>query len=131
MSTTDHSFEYSDDGWVSDDERETGSEKRPVALTKAQLLIASPSVKGYALKTKRWRKSCSLASKELLCIQLSDCPPVTFYIKSVREIEWSDGAFKSLVLPADQKELVLAFAESQVKHKETFDDVIQGKGSWA
>ncbi len=43
-------------------------------------------------------------------------------------MEWNEGAFQSLVLPADQKELVLAFAESQAKYKGTFDDVIQGKG---
>jgi len=32
------------------------------------------------------------------------------------------------VLPADQKELILAFAMSQVKFKDDFDDVISGKG---
>ena len=51
-----------------------------------------------------------------------------FFVKSIVDIEWSDGAFKSLVLPEDQKELILAFAESQVKNKDSFDDVIHGKG---
>lgn len=59
---------------------------------------------------------------------IADGPPVSFSIDSVRDIEWSDSAFQSLVLPAKQKELVLAFAESQVKYKGAFDDVIQGKG---
>jgi hypothetical protein len=53
---------------------------------------------------------------------------VSFFIGSVKEIEWNESAFQSLVLPADQKELVLAFAESQAKYKGAFDDVIQGKG---
>jgi hypothetical protein len=51
-----------------------------------------------------------------------------FYIDSVQEIVWNEDAFASLVAPAEQKELILAFAESQAKHKDQFDDVIQGKG---
>jgi len=115
---------------MSDDELQLGSGQRRAALTKTQLLIASPSVTGYALKTKRWCESSFPAPLALLDVSLSNCPPVSFFIESVREIEWSEGAFQSLVLPADQKELVLAFAESQAKYKETFDDVIQGKGSY-
>ena len=53
---------------------------------------------------------------------------VTFNITSVGEIKWNDGAFESLVLPSDHKELILALTESQVANKEAFDDVIQGKG---
>jgi len=53
---------------------------------------------------------------------------VTFYIGSMGDIMWNDGAFDSLVLPNDHKELILALTESQVANKETFDDVIQGKG---
>jgi SpoVK/Ycf46/Vps4 family AAA+-type ATPase len=51
-----------------------------------------------------------------------------FFVKSIVDIEWSDGAFESLVLPEDQKELILSFAESQMKNKDSFDDVIAGKG---
>src|SRR6266498_3481940 len=76
-------------------------------LTERQLWLAVPFVRGYALKTKKW---------------------LWFFVKSIVDIEWSDGAFKSLVLPEDQKELILAFAESQIKDKDSFDDVIQGKG---
>ena len=39
-----------------------------------------------------------------------------------------DGAFPSLVMPANTKDLVLAFAESQVKRQQSFDDFIHGKG---
>lgn len=53
---------------------------------------------------------------------------MTFNITSVGEIKWNDGAFESLVLPSDHKELILALTESQVANKEAFDDVIQGKG---
>ena len=47
---------------------------------------------------------------------------------SLTEIEWSDTAFESLVLPSGHKDLILAFAEGQLRCKDMFDDVIQGKG---
>jgi len=53
---------------------------------------------------------------------------LSFFVDSVSEIVWNSAAFSNLVLPEDQKELILAFAESQVKYKNTFDDVISGKG---
>ena len=56
---------------------------------------------------------------------------VTFNITSVEDNKWNDGAFESLVLPSDHKELILALTESQIANKETFDDVIQGKGIYS
>ncbi len=53
---------------------------------------------------------------------------MNFFVNCVKEIEWSKGAFESLVLPANQKELILGFTETQRKSKQTFDDVIEGKG---
>jgi DNA polymerase III delta prime subunit len=76
-------------------------------LTKEQLLLCSASLKGYSLRNKKW---------------------LTFSIGSVKEIGYNNAAFDSLVLPEDHKELILALTESQVANKETFDDVIQGKG---
>ena len=48
----------------------------------------------------------------------------------MKDIQWNAGAFESLVLPEDHKELILALTESQIENKETFDDVIQGKGKY-
>ncbi|KAL9630516.1 MAG: hypothetical protein Q9204_004683 [Flavoplaca sp. TL-2023a] len=80
---------------------------RSQSLTKDQLLLCSATLKGYSLKNKKW---------------------LTFSISSVGEIKWNDSAFESLVLPSDHKELILALTESQVANKDSFDDVIQGKG---
>jgi hypothetical protein len=80
--------------------------KRP-ALTTEQKLICSPLVRGYSLKTKMW---------------------LNFFVNSVHEITWNTGAFDRLVLPSQQKELILGFTESQKDYKEAFDDVIEGKG---
>lgn len=77
------------------------------SLTKDQLLLCGSTLKGYSLRNKKW---------------------LDFSINSVKEIKYNDDAFDSLVLPEDHKELILALTESQVANKETFDDVIQGKG---
>ena len=44
------------------------------------------------------------------------------------DIEFDENAFESLVISEAHKELVLAITESQAENKESFDDVIEGKG---
>lgn len=76
-------------------------------LTDEQLLLSIPSIRGYSLRDKKW---------------------FSFYIDGVKDIVWNEFAFESLVAPPEQKDLILAFAESQIKNREHFDDFIQGKG---
>ncbi|KAM3542009.1 hypothetical protein ARSEF1564_005109 [Beauveria bassiana] len=71
------------------------------------VLLTSPIVRGYALKNKRWMQ---------------------FFIDSVEEIEFHEGAFDSLVLSEELKKIILVLSHSQVKHKDSFDDVVKGKG---
>lgn len=47
---------------------------------------------------------------------------------AVQDITFSNRAFDSLVLPDDQKELVLGFTASQQSYRSQLDDVIEGKG---
>lgn len=101
------------DSYAEDEEDEpseavaTGEKSNLKSLTSDQLLLCSASLKGYSLKNKKW---------------------LTFSVGSVLDIEYNESAFESLVLPEDHKELILALAESQVQHRDSFDDVIQGKG---
>ena len=97
------------DGYTSDLEEDvqTGKKWGRIPLSDDQLVHCSPLLKGYALKSKQW---------------------LEFFVDVVSEIKWNEGVFANLVLPEDQKELILAFAESQVKYKDKFDDVISGKG---
>ena len=83
----------------------TRPKSRP--LTSKELLLAVPYVRGYALKNKKW---------------------FILFVDQIMPIKFSDNAFQSLVLPNEQKDLILAFVESQVKHKNEFDDIIEGKG---
>ncbi|KAF2024066.1 P-loop containing nucleoside triphosphate hydrolase protein [Setomelanomma holmii] len=78
-----------------------------IPLTTEQKLILSPMLRGYSLKNKLW---------------------LNFFVNCVQDISWQKDAFDRLVLPKNQKELILGFTESQRKYRDTFDDVIEGKG---
>lgn len=78
-----------------------------IPLTDDQLTHCASFVKGYALKTKQW---------------------LSFFVDEVKPIVWNGSAFGNLVLPPAQKELIRAFVSAQTKYKDSFDDVISGKG---
>ena len=79
--------------------------RRP--LTDRELSLAVPFVRGYALKNKHW---------------------FVLFLDQIVPIRFSGNAFSSLVLPEEQKRMILAFVTSQSLHKSSFDDVIEGKG---
>ena len=97
------------EGFVYTPDDEGLSKTRPShrALTSRELLLSVPYVRGYAMKSKKW---------------------LIFFVQQITPITFSRTAFQSLVLPHEQKDLILAFVESQIKHKDTFDDIIAGKG---
>ncbi|KAF9876565.1 hypothetical protein CkaCkLH20_05973 [Colletotrichum karsti] len=89
---------------------ESGDESIEDARSRLSDLLLSlcvPWVMGFDLKAKCWR---------------------SLDVDRISDIEWNMQPFESLVLPEGYKELILAFVESQVKDKDTFDDVINGKG---
>jgi hypothetical protein len=90
-----------------DEDGSTGSRPQHRPLTSKELLLAVPYVRGYALKHKKW---------------------FILFVDQIIPIKFSDNAFQSLVMPNEKKDLILAFVESQVKHKNEFDDIIEGKG---
>lgn len=85
----------------------TANKVKHRSLTSKELLLAVPFVRGYALKNKKW---------------------FILFVDQIIPIKFSDNAFQSLVMAKEQKELILAVVESQVEHKDQFDDVIEGKG---
>ena len=64
-------------------------------------------MRGYSLQHNRW---------------------LEFVVDSVEDIAWNAHAFESLVLPDNYKEMILAVSESQAENRQSYDDVIQGKG---
>lgn len=76
-------------------------------LTEEHLLLTSPWLKGFDLKSKDW---CELRVDEL------------------KDLAWNDEAFEKLVLPGGEKELAWAFVENKSLSKTGFDDFIPDKG---
>lgn len=77
-------------------------------FTDEEYLIASPVVLGFAFAEKLW---------------------LEFTVSGVKDIVWNEGAYESLVLEDNTKEIVKALVESHKYHPaESIDDVIQGKG---
>lgn len=83
------------------------SEDGHLKLSPYYQMLARSRTRGYSLKRKEW---------------------LEFFVEQIDEIEWNNNAFEKLVLPDDQKELILAFSESQLEGGAGFDDVISGKG---
>ncbi|KAF4547892.1 ATPase-like protein 4 [Elsinoe fawcettii] len=92
-----------------EDDTDAGSGRRAVPILEDDhLLLCTNELRGYCLTKKAW---------------------VNFYVENVHDIRWNEDAFSSLVLPEQDKEILYAFADSQVNHGGThFDDVIEGKG---
>jgi ATPase family associated with various cellular activities (AAA) len=76
-------------------------------LTDDQLLLCIATVRGFALATKKWH---------------------SFHVSGITDITWDEEAFSSLVLPNEEKDLLLAFAQSKIQNESTFDDFITNKG---
>ena len=71
-------------------------------------LVASPVVLGFSFSEKQW---------------------VEFAVSRIQDINWNDGAWDSLVLGQETKDLIQALVKSRKNHAtQTIDDVIQGKG---
>ncbi|KAF2768952.1 P-loop containing nucleoside triphosphate hydrolase protein [Teratosphaeria nubilosa] len=92
------------DGFFADEEDD---EIKKLVLTDEQKMICSPLVRGYALKEKVW---------------------LNLFVNAVLDIDFNSRAFDSLVLPKNQKELILGFTATQQSYRSQFDDVIEGKG---
>lgn len=77
-------------------------------FTDEEYLIASPVVLGFAFAEKQW---------------------LEFTVSGIKDITWNEGAYDSLVLESNTKDIVKALVESHKYHgTENIDDIVQGKG---
>lgn len=86
---------------------DAGDAAKRVPLTTEQKLICSPTLRGYSLENKLW---------------------LNFDVDCVEAIEWQTDTFDRLVLSEQQKRLILTLTQSQRRHRNNFDDIIEGKG---
>jgi ATPase family associated with various cellular activities (AAA) len=129
-SDLDHATGYTKDGMIKLPSVESGKEPARLRLREEHHLICSPRVKGFSFKLKQWRKCSSIPTPTQHLLHNTSHHPeiVEFFVDLTAQIQWNTHAFDKLVLPPDQKELLLSFAESQVTDKALFDDIIEGKG---
>ncbi|KAI1362106.1 P-loop containing nucleoside triphosphate hydrolase protein [Xylaria arbuscula] len=90
------------------DEQEIGSQPSG-ELPDRLLMLCSPEVKAYALKSKCWG---------------------VVYPNGISDIKWSENAFEKLVLERETKRLIESFVSAQIRQNDSpsFDDIIEGKG---
>lgn len=86
---------------------EDEDQKKAPALTDEQKILCTHLIRGYALKEKMW---------------------LNLFVNSVQDVVFNGSAFEALVLPENTKELILGFACTQQAYRNSYDDVIQGKG---
>ncbi|KAJ5611870.1 hypothetical protein N7528_008975 [Penicillium herquei] len=76
-------------------------------LTDTECILSAPHAKGFDLRKKEW---CE------------------FSIDELHDPEWSDVPYEKLVLPPDEKKLILAMADRERRDKTGFDDFVERKG---
>ncbi|RSL69959.1 hypothetical protein CEP54_002036 [Fusarium duplospermum] len=82
--------------------------QQQAALTEKQCMLAVPHVKGFAISTKKWFE---------------------FAVSDVTPIAWNEKLLGNLVIPDEEKQLLLALVAHTVKQEGGgFDDFIEGKG---
>ncbi|KAL8408299.1 hypothetical protein RB594_006918 [Gaeumannomyces avenae] len=91
-----------------DDKTEEKAEKTVPEFSDEEYLTASPVVLGFSFAEKLW---------------------LEFTVSGIKDIQWNEAAYESLVLEPKTKDIVKALVESHKYHAaESIDDVIVGKG---
>lgn len=97
-------------------------------FTEDQYMLASARVKGMDVKTKEWCKY--IPNFENRHVPLIHCVIAEFFVDDLKDIDFNQNMYRSLVLPGGEKELALA----AVKHRNSTDvdvDFVKGKGKLA
>jgi AAA+ superfamily predicted ATPase len=85
----------------------TDGERKFEKLSEHNLLLTNATVRGYSFTAKRF---------------------LEFFVEDISEIEWNTKCFDDLVLDAAIKKTVQALVSTHSKKRESFDDIVKGKG---
>ena len=97
-----------DDSDIGQDEMKLRLDDRAAkSLNEKQLRLCAPTLRAYSVNDKKW---------------------LHVLVDDVKDIKWDDQAFKNLALPQEQKEMILSFSNSQIRHGQNTDNVVQCKG---
>jgi len=76
-------------------------------LSDSDACLTNATVRGYSFAVKRF---------------------LEFYVDQLSDIEWNENCFDQLVLDPGTKKTVQALVSSHTRDRETFDDIVKGKG---
>lgn len=76
-------------------------------LSDSDACLTNATVRGYSFAVKRF---------------------LEFYVDQLSDIEWNQNCFDQLVLDPGTKKTVQALVSSHTRDRETFDDIVKGKG---
>ncbi|KXJ97123.1 P-loop containing nucleoside triphosphate hydrolase protein, partial [Microdochium bolleyi] len=86
---------------------ETAALPRYDKLSDEDACLTNATIRGYSFAVKKF---------------------LEFYVEQLSAIEWNDNCFDELVLDAGIKKTVQALVSSHTRERETFDDIVKGKG---
>ncbi|KAI0854881.1 P-loop containing nucleoside triphosphate hydrolase protein [Xylaria cubensis] len=91
------------------DRNEPALDLLPNDLSDHHIMLCSPVVKAYGLRTKCWGN---------------------VHVDGISDIKWDENAFHNLVLEHETKRLIESFVLAQTRQKRSleFDDIVEGKG---
>jgi hypothetical protein len=96
-------------------------------LKEDDFLLCSPTVLGFSLDDKLWRKSPLFAC---IVISLTFLYIVEFAVADITEICWNHSLLDRLAIEAERKKLIQALTTSHTSQMpdHSFDDFVAGKG---
>jgi hypothetical protein len=77
------------------------------SFSEDEMLLFFPGLYGFSLTSKCW------------CV---------FFVWNIKDLEYSNTAFESLVIPQHQKMMIRSLVNDHQNEHSTFDDLIEGKG---
>merc|ERR1711998_355354 len=105
--------EVEEDDWMRYSRRERGGDlsvdvvlEGVAMVDEDQMWRCWPTIKGFSLAAKRWGE---------------------FFVSQSQEVEYRTGAFHTLVLDAEKKEMIVAAVDNTTS-RSAFTDVVKGKG---
>lgn len=105
----------------------TSMDKAGAFFSEEMCLLLPPIIEGFDMVEKRWSMSASVLCD--LDIHMLTMLTVSLDVQNLSPIEWNDRAFRELVLPSKQKDMISALLTTHDPSSERPpNDFIQGKG---
>jgi hypothetical protein len=99
--------------------------KELARMNEDDLLICCPTVLGFSLNDKIWGEILHVCASVQTNSSIAE-----FAVADIEDIEWSNSIFNCLSIPDEQRDAIMALAETRMGEiqGDPFDDFVAGKG---